>query len=248
MTNLDGYNERYVAQYAEGSFETLLVTVRRRHVLNWLKRYAARRVLEVGCGLEPLFSHCGEFEVWGVVEPIREFVERARDLAAGDPRIRIWEGYIEEQIAAIAGDDFDFIVVSSLAHEVPDPMRLLDSTRSLCGNTTVVHLNVPNVFSFHRLLAREMGLIEDVFEPSAMDRRFGHHSRFDRANFMQLLERAGFCVIESGTYFVKPFSHDQMDAILQTGAFPSSLMNGLDGMTRYMPEHGCELYANVRKA
>ena len=35
-----------------------------------------------------------------------------------------------------------------------------------------------------------------------------------------------------------------MDAILGTGALPPSLIQGLDRMIRYMPETGCELYAN----
>lgn len=248
VKNLQGYAKRYGAQYEERSFETVLIGVRRRHVLKWLERYGARRVLEVGCGLEPLFGHYEQFDAWGIVEPIAEFASRARERAAGNAAIKIWEGYLEEQTEAIDSERFDFIIVSGLVHEVPDPLRLLSAVHSLCSEATVVHLNVPNALSFHRLLAREMRLIEDVFEPSEMDRAFGHYSRFDRDQFLELLRQAGFRVLEAGTYFIKPFTHDQMDAILRTGVFPPSLIEGLDRMTRYMPEHGCELFANVRQA
>lgn len=248
MTDLDAYGERYAAQYAEGSFETLLVAIRRRHVLRWLRDYCGRRILEVGCGLEPLFSHCQDFDAWRIVEPIAEFARGARQLAVGDKRIEVLEGYIEERAEALAAEEFDFIVVSSLVHEVLDPVRLLEAVRSLCADATIVHVNVPNLLSFHRLLALEMGLIEDVFEQSKMDRTFGHHGRFGPQQFVGLLTRAGFQVVDSGTYFVKPFSHNQMDAILRTGAFPPSLIDGLDRMTQYIPDHGCELYANVCKA
>jgi hypothetical protein len=102
--------------------------------------------------------------------------------------------------------------------------------------------------SFHRLLAVEMGLIDDVFEPSDRDHRFGHHAQFDQERFSALLESAGLYVVESGTYFVKPFTHDQMDALLCTEAFAPALIDGLDGMIRYMPGHGAELYANARRS
>ncbi len=248
MSDIEQYAKQYAAQYADDSFETRLVAVRRQHVLRWLELQNARRVLEVGCGLEPLFSHYRPFDAWRIVEPVPEFARHALDLAADDQRIHVSEGFLEDQSPTMAGEDFDFIVVSGVVHSVPDPGRLLNAVRLLCAERTIVHFNVPNMLSFHRLLALEMGLIEDVFEPSEMDRAYGHHRRFDRRRFVEMLESAGFRVVESGTYFVKPFTHDQMDAILRTGAFPPALIDGLARMIRYMPEHGCELYANVRKA
>jgi SAM-dependent methyltransferase len=248
MTDLERYAERYTAQYELHSFETVLVRIRRRHVTRWLSQYGARRILEVGCGLEPLFPHYDEFEAWRTVEPVARFAGRARELAAGDARVEVREGRLEEQANSIAGEDFDFIVVSGLLHEVSRPADLLDAVRSLCSDTTVVHSNVPNMSSFHRLLALEMGLIEDVFEPSGMDRAFERHGRFDSQQFSELLTGAGFRIIESGSYFVKPFTNEQMDAVLRTGVFSARLLDGLDGMVKYMPDHGCELYANARRA
>ena len=247
MTDAETYGERYAQQYAERSFETLLIAVRRRQVLHWLSGYGARRVLEVGCGLEPLFSHYGDFDAWRIVEPIADFAERARQLAGTDQRIKVWEGSLEEQVEALGGETLDFIVVSALLHEVREPLRLLEAVRSLCADTTTVHINVPNMLSFHRLLALEMGMIANVFETSEMDRAFGHYGRFDRERLNELLAAARFSVMECGTYFIKPFTHGQMDAILRSGAFPPSLVDGLERMTKYMPDHGCELYVNAQK-
>jgi hypothetical protein len=131
---------------------------------------------------------------------------------------------------------------------VADPERLLTAARSLSDRTTVVHVNVPNALSFHRLLALEMGLISEVSQASERDRAFGHRTCFERGQLIELLEGAGFRVAESGTYLIKPFAHRQMEAMLGTGAFPSSLIEGLDRMIRYMPDNGCELFANARKA
>ncbi len=247
MSDLEQYAKHYLSQYTNESFETVLVAVRRRRVLRWLEAHEARRVLEVGCGLEPLFGHHGDFDAWWIVEPVPEFARRAREIAGGDHRVRVLEGFLEDQLRRIT-EELDFIVISGVVHSVPEPGTLLDAVRVLCSDRTIAHFSVPNVLSFHRLLALEMGLIADVNEPSEMDQAYGHHRRFDRREFVQMLEAAGFRVIESGTYFVKPFTHAQMDVILKTEVFPPSLIEGLDRMTRYMPEHGCELYANARNA
>lgn len=248
MADPRGYVKHYSGQYEVRSFETVLVAVRRRHVVHWLERYGARRVLEVGCGLEPLFDHYRAFDSWRTIEPVADFAGRAQDLATRDEHIQVVEGYVEDLAESLGGEDFDFIVVSGLLHEVPHPARTLRAVRSLCTDATIVHLNVPNMRSFHRLLAVEMGLIDHVFEPSERDHWFEHHGQFDREQFIELLESAGLRIVESGTYFVKPFTHDQMDALLRTEAFPPALVDGLDRMIKYMPDYGAELYANARRS
>jgi SAM-dependent methyltransferase len=204
-------------------------------------------VLEVGCGLEPLFPFYQDFERHTIVEPSPAFVGNAGQLAEGDDRVKVIEGTLEERASKLAGRTFDAVVVSSLLHEVPDANALLVAVHAVCDRRTVVHVNVPNVRSFHRLLALEGGLIGDVFEPSEMERRFGRHDRFDAASLQVLLESTGFRTFAAGTYFVKPFTHAQMEAVLASSAFDrASLLRGLEGMVKYMPDLGCELYADVR--
>lgn len=248
MTAAD-YDRQYAQQYAEEQFETILVRIRRERVLASLGPHAPRTVLEVGCGMEPLFAFYEGFERHTIVEPSPQFVENARRLAAGDERVEVVQGTLESSANALAGRTFDAVVLSSLLHEVPDARAVLRAVRIVCDEHTVVHVNVPNVRSFHRLLAVEAGLIEDVFEPSEMERRFGRHDRFDAASLHALLEGEGFRPFSQGTYFVKPFTHAQMDAILASGAFDrAALLRGLDGMVNHMPDLGCELYADVRIA
>src|SRR4051812_11360306 len=212
------YAAKYFEQYASGGFETILVRVRRGQVLDFLRRHPGARVLEVGCGLEPLFLFWNAFEAMTIVEPSAEFIAAARERAAGDPRIELRHAYLEDVAEDLGDAKPDVIIVSSLLHEVPDPERLLASLRAVCSPGTIVHINVPNVRSFHRLLALEMGLIDDLFEQSEIEKRFHRHTRFDREKLHALLRGAGFDVLESGTYFVKPFTHAQMEALLSSGA------------------------------
>src|SRR5262249_10822982 len=153
MIERDAYVERYLEQYRDGTFETILVEVRRRRVLEAMQNYPHRAVLEVGCGVEPTFLRCDGYDRYVVVEPAETFAQRAESLAERRPGVEVVQGYLEEVAGRIAADgDFDFIVLSSLLHEVPDPERLLRAAGSVCAPGGVVHVNVPNVRSFHRLL------------------------------------------------------------------------------------------------
>lgn len=243
---LSDYSSKYLQQYRDGGFETILVSIRREQVLRFLAAHRPRRIVEIGCGMEPLFVFHNEFDTFTVVEPSAEFVAEARARAAGDGRVTVMQDYLENVVDDVRKATPDAVLVSSLLHEVPEPIALLASIRAICGSETVIHFNVPNVNSFHRLLAVEMGLIADVFEQSETEKKFHRHTRFDRARFIAMLTEAGFDVMESGTYFVKPFTHGQMEALLRDGTFDGRLIEGLARMAKHLPENGCEMYANAR--
>jgi hypothetical protein len=44
------------------------------------------------------------------------------------------------------------------------------SANALCSANTLVHVNVPNAKSMHRLLALEMGLIDTLYAPSELQK------------------------------------------------------------------------------
>jgi SAM-dependent methyltransferase len=249
--DIHDYTEKYAAQYrgsGPGWFERALVAIRRRQVIASLQRHPHQRVLEVGCGLEPLFAYWSGFRHLTVVEPSPEFVAQARTRAAGRADVEIIDGFLEEQAATLAAvAPLDFVVVSSLLHEVPDPERLLRTLHRLAGPATVLHFNVPNVYSFHRLLALEMGLITDLFEQSETEKRFQRTTRFDRAKLEGLLAGAGFELLRFGTYFIKPFAHAQMERLIDDKILPPEALVGLERMATHLPDMGAEMFAEVRR-
>ena len=59
---------------------------------------------------------------------------------------------------------------------------------------------------------------------------------------MSCLPEINFKIIESGSYFVKPFTHDQMNKMLSLGIIDKSCLNGLDKMIKFLPGLGAELW------
>lgn len=249
MADTNDYSAHYREQYQHESFEKVLVGIRRREVIASVAAYRRGRVVEVGCGLEPLFPFIGDFGTFTVIEPVPEFAEAAREQASDDPRIVVREGFIEDIAADIAKEGApDLVIVSSLLHEVANPTSLLHAIRELCGAGTVAHFNVPNIRSFHRLLAVEMGIIPTVFTQSDLEARFDRRTQYDAASLAATVTEAGFHVLDSGSYFIKPFTHDQMQRLLAHGIIDTKAIEGLRGMARHIPALGAEIYVNVARA
>lgn len=50
----------YTKNYNIASFEDYKVIYRRKKVLEIMQKYKPKRILEIGCGMEPLFNY-----IWG---------------------------------------------------------------------------------------------------------------------------------------------------------------------------------------
>jgi SAM-dependent methyltransferase len=240
--------ERYQADYETLPFEAIQARYRRRKILEVLGRFAPRRVLEAGCGLAPLFLDYRDFETFHVVEPAARFHANALRLGEGHVGIQVHRGDLEALAPALAGERFDLIVMSSLLHEMEDPKTLLAAARSLAGELTLLHVNVPNANSLHRILALEMGLIDSVYQLSATQARMQQSATYDIPALSALLQGAGFEVLEAGTFFVKPFTHGQMAAMLEHGILTEKMLDGLYALSARLPAMGSEIWLNAKRA
>ena len=234
----------YGEQYRQLPFEPLQAAYRRRRVLAQVAAAAPARLLEVGVGELPLFVDLSGPEIV-VVEPTAAFAANARRLAGDRSDVTVVEALLEEAPAAALGGAFDMVVVSGLLHEVPDPRRLLDSVRRVCGPRTVVHVNVPHARSLHRLLAVAMGLIDDPAARSDTQELLQQRHAYDAAGLDQELAASGFRVVSRGSILVKPFTHAQMQALVDDGFLTPQLLDGLDRLTEALPDLGSELWVDA---
>ncbi len=239
--------EDYQRAYEASDFEPVQARMRKRMLLELLARWRPARVLEVGCGNDALFRHHDAFERFCVVEPGQAFAAMAREQAGSDARIRVVQAFMEDAAEQLADERFDCILLSGLLHEVPDCHRFLAAVAALCGPATRVHVNVPNARSLHRLLALEMGLIGGLHELSANQRSLQQPRTFDIDSLSALCSDNGFKVTESGSYFVKPFTHRQMAQLQGIGLMDERMLDGLYGLERHLPGLGSEIYVNLQR-
>jgi len=245
---INQYQENYLNQYG---FEAQMVKYRRKLVMERLDAIKPRTVVEVGCGSELLYQHyfqvAGAVDQWIIVEPGSEFYGIATK--SGLPNLVAIQGFFEEAIPQIQvhlPTPPEMIIISGVLHEVASPRELLRAAQNIMGQQSVLHVNVPNATSFHRMLAKSMGLIDDVKVLSTRNLELLQQRVYDAASLRIDVEATGLAAASQGGYLVKPFTHAQMQAI-----FPfigEAVLDGLYQMGKDQPELASEIYLEARKA
>jgi 2-polyprenyl-3-methyl-5-hydroxy-6-metoxy-1,4-benzoquinol methylase len=228
-----------------GPFEEIQARYRTTHIKQCLALYKPRIILEVGCGTDSAVNHLDSdsYDRFYIVEPITAFLDQAIKIKSD--KIKQINMTIE-QVTAF-DEKPDLIIVSSLLHEVIDPGEILRSISHHCKDETMVYVSVPNARSFHRLLGLEMDIIQSIFEKSGKQKELQQHHIFDMKSLIHLIDNAGFKTIEKGSFFLKLFTHQQMQQMLDSGIFSPAILDGLYNMNKYLPEMGSEIYAVIQR-
>lgn len=245
--NISQYESAYLADYG---FESVMVAYRRRLLLERLAKHCPETVVEIGCGSELLYRHyldqACSVDRWIIVEPGQQFADAACGQAL--PNLHVIQAFFEDAVEDIKQSlpaPPQFVVCSGVLHEVPDAGCLLSAIASIMGKETLLHVNVPNAKSFHRRLAKSMGLIQDLKAISDRNQQLLQHRVYDREVLEADLRAAGLSISECGGYFVKPFTHGQMERISPILGVP--VLDGLYQLGKEAPEWASEIYAEARK-
>ena len=241
MRNIEEYQEDYL----DNPFEDQMLVFRHRKTLETIQQYPTSSILEIGCGLRPIFDYYNGFEQLTIVEPSQGFCERAKQRAPKN--VKIINDYFSTPILTRLAPHYDFIVISSLLHELEHPDAMLADVWSLADTETVVHVNVPNARSLHRQVALNMGLISDLTDKSPRQIRFQQHHTFDLDSIQALVRTCGFDIIAAETFFLKPFTHGQMQSMLDAGSIDTHVLEGLYHVCNDLPGLGAEIMLNIRK-
>ncbi len=176
----------------------------KKKVLEIVNANPHKSILEIGCGMDPLFNYIDDFDNYVFFEPGKYFYENAKKMANGDKRIL---GYCDGFVAdsRTVGIHFDIIICSSLLHELKNPSFMVKDIALISDDSTMVHINVPNANSFHRLLAKKMGLISDVHTFSDQNIKFQQNNVFDKDSLEKLVKKEGLEIVAGGGVLCKTF-------------------------------------------
>lgn len=235
---------KYQSDYAELPFENILREYRKQNILNILKAHQHNCILEIGSGPEPFFCDFDEYKKMVVVEPGINYYNTAKALAATNSRVQLINDCIENLQLTLENEVFDFIIIGGFLHEIGNPDEVLQVVKKLCSPRTMVHTFVPNANSFHRLIAYEMKMTKNVYEKSGHDELFQRFKVYDIPSIKQLLAQNGFLVKDCSTYFIKPFTHSQLQQMLDTKIIDKTVIDGLNSVTKYFPDNGAEISIN----
>ncbi|MGD9570705.1 MAG: class I SAM-dependent methyltransferase [Thermoleophilia bacterium] len=198
------------------------------------------RVLELGCATGLMTAVLAEAgAVVTGLDHSDAYLDRARARALPGARFERaaldgpgWE--------ALAGDGFDHVLACSLLHEVTDPGDLLRRAAALLAPGGLVHVSLQNPQSIHRLVAVEMGLIEDAGVVSDNGRRYATRGMWDARALMDMAWAAGLATVAREGVMLKPLPNALMEAL------PADVLDGMERAARHLPDHCAMTYLVLR--
>lgn len=245
------YASRYKKDIDSGGFEKNLVNYRRQHLIDILTNLGSKRIVEIGCGTDPIFCWYENFEKVTIIERSRDFCDIANSYLNGQDRnnsqnISIINKSFEE--CQDLGPKVDFIVLSSILHEVDNPKIFMDHLKSLVKGDEHIYINVPNAKSLHRLIAFQAGIIKDQTEISSRGTFFNTMRVFTVDDLTDLVVSSGFTVESSGTIGLKPFTHAQMATVFtDLNRESEQLTKALFNSDDIVPGIGSEIWMLIKR-
>jgi SAM-dependent methyltransferase len=207
-----------------------------RYTMATVRRIAERvapgdRVLELGCATGLMTAHlAGQGAHVTGVDRSGDYLTRAR-ARLGDRAVLVEAVLDAPGWEDLVGDGFDHVLLCNVVHELPDPVGLLRRAAALLGPAGLVHLSLQNPDSIHRLVAVEMGLIDDVREVSARGERFGTLGLWGIDDLARLAREAALGVVGWEGVMLKPLPNGMMAEL------PPEVLDGLERAARHLPAH-----------
>jgi hypothetical protein len=136
--------------------------------------------------------------------------------------------------------------MSGVLHEMEDVAKVFDKLKGI-GNDAIVHLNVPNRDSFHRMLGVRMGLIQNCASRSDFNIRYQIQKIYSMDDLKSLAQENKFKVLDSGYYGFKPFTHMQMRELFRNKFFGPEVVEQLYSASDLFGQYSAELYVELMK-
>lgn len=143
---------------------------------------------------------------------------------------KLFEEYIPSQ-------KYDNIVLGHVLEHVDDPVEILSLVKSWLNPGGLVLCAVPNSQSIHRQAAVKMGLLEHTKSMSILDKHHGHRRVYDYTQLKNDFLTAKLQIVESGGYWLKPISNQQLEEHWTTEMLHAFLELGEE-----YPEIAAEIY------
>jgi hypothetical protein len=94
-----------------------------------------------------------------------------------------------------------------------------------------------------------MGLIQNISDRTSLNLKLEQQVVFDSSSLVKLLMQAmpNIKVKNLGTFFIKPFTNEQMFLAAKAGILNQDIFEGLFRLSEIFPDVGCEIFCVIQK-
>jgi SAM-dependent methyltransferase len=244
MIPIDDYWSKHLDDF---SFEEKVQVFRQRKCCELIQNRTdeSSQILEIGPGFTPVAERLARFRSYLGIEPGAKPFSAIASRFADDERINFCNSSFNEMESQLTGSHFDVIVSSGVLGEGGvNPEDFLAQVGRLMGPSSIAYINVPNANSMHRVIGKAAGYLDNLNELSPRQAALGVRELFDLQKLRDtIIASVPNARIEgSGSFFLKPFTHKQLDATLRAQFIDESVLEGLYQSSEFFPEFGAEIF------
>ncbi len=206
-------HQAYLRDFDALPFERIMEKFRLRKIHEIASEFSlnsTHRVLEVGPGYNSLAFDLWPDNKWTLIEPSRELFSYNLQKFQNFTNIQIYNFSLEEYLITYKSDNFDMALLSSVLHELDDPMSILTGIYDRLTEHGRVLIVVPNNQSVHRQFGVTLKILEDTNTLTETEMLMQQNSNYSISTLEDLVLKVGFKPIHISTSFVKPHTHKQM--------------------------------------
>lgn len=142
---------------------------------------------------------------------------------------------------------YDYVFCSYVMEHVIEPEKVLEMCFHALNDKGKLFITVPNAMALSRQMAKEMGLIKDLYALTENDRAHGHRRVFDLRLLKNLVQNRGFKVLDIGGTFLKPYADFQLNQMIQQEIIGLEQLKGMQRLAGNYPELCGSIYAVLEK-
>lgn len=186
------------------------------------------RGLQFGCanGYETnrLAQHLGSLDV---VDGSSIFIERLQHEQQHASNVHFHLALFEEYDLERTGRTYDYVSCNYILEHVFDTAHILSNIRGMLASDGLVFITVPNAMALSRRLAKEMGLVNSLFDLTPNDHKHGHRRTYTVESLREEVKAAGFRIVEESGIVFKILADFQLNRLLRDGFLTPEHIQGL---------------------
>lgn len=202
-----------------------------------------KRGLELGCSngysTKCLSKVIGELDV---VDGSQNMIKKASENLQ-QTNVNFIYALFEE----FTGGGYDYVFCSYVLEHVIEPNKILDMCFRVLKNNGKMFITVPNAMALSRQMAKEMGLIDNLYTLTENDKAHGHRRVFDLEMLKNLIMDSGFTILDIGGTFLKPYSDFQLNQMIDQHIIGKEQLRGMQKLAKQYPELSGSIYAILGK-
>ena len=223
--NINEYWNKYQSIY---SFEEFSVIYREIELLRSVP-FNNKNVIEIGCGFKPLFPVATDYNNYIAIEPGIDPFNAVSQISRNFNGVQVVNSTFEDWSSSNNSFKADLIIFNGVLHEVDDAPQVLNTCFNHLNSGGQIYINVPNMNSLHRRLAVSMGIIKDTHEKSSRNIELQQNYNFSTDTLKKMIMNLSKKVeiTKLSTFFLKPFTHDQMFLMFSEEIIDKKVIDGL---------------------